>query len=185
MKKKTNSYQLWVTLGYELFSEEGHEGIQIERLARILGLNKSGFYHYFENTDTFFSKLIQKHHEMADEMIVKIGKMESFDPEVIDLIMEYSTAILFQMQLVKNNHVPLFSKTQADVTFKFSRSILPLWSSYVGLEQEQALKLWLFVRGKFFSNLTSKDMSLDFIHATFSEAKILIKKLLAEPSIYM
>ncbi|MDI1321662.1 MAG: TetR/AcrR family transcriptional regulator [Algoriphagus sp.] len=184
MKKKTNSYQLWVTLGYDLFSEEGHEGIQVERLARILGRNKSGFYHYFENTDTFFEKLIQKHHEMADEMILKIGKMESFDPEVIDIIMEYSTAILFQMQLVKNNHIPLFSKTQSDVTFKFSHSVLPLWSSYLGLEPEEALKLWLFVRGNFFSNLTSKDLRFEFIHSTFSEAKILIKKLLAEQEAY-
>lgn len=185
MKNKPNSYQLWITLGYDLFSEEGHEGIQVERLARILGLNKSGFYHYFENTDNFFIKLTQKHHELADEMIVKIGKMESFDPEVIDIIMEYSTSILFQMQLVKNNHVPLFSKTQADVTLKFRKSILPLWSRYLGINEEPAIKMWDYVRGNFFAQLTPKGMSHEYINATVLEAKILIKKLLNEPSIYL
>lgn len=175
----------WLNVGYQLFSEEGHEGIQVERLARILGLNKSGFYHYFENTDNFFAKLTEKHHDFADEMIVKIGELDSFDPEFIDLLMEYSASILFQMQLVKNNHVPLFSKTQADVTMKFRKSILPLWSSYLGIEEEPAIKMWNYVRANFFAQLTSKGMSQEYIHATISEAKILIKKLQAEQDPYL
>lgn len=181
---KPNHQSNWLNVGYQLFSEEGHEGIQVERLARILGLNKSGFYHYFENTDNYFINLTQKHHELADEMIVKIGELDSFDPEFINLLMEYSTAILFQMQLVKNNHVPLFSKTQADVTMKFRKAILPLWSSYLGIEEELAIKMWNYVRGNFFAQLTSKGMSHEYINATVSEAKILIKALQAEQDPY-
>jgi AcrR family transcriptional regulator len=182
---KPNHQSNWLNVGYQLFSEEGHEGIQVERLARILGLNKSGFYHYFENTDNFFINLTQKHHELADEMIVKIGELDSFDPEFIHLLMEYSTAILFQMQLVKNNHVPLFSKTQADVTMKFRKAILPHWSSYLGIEEELAIKMWNYVRGNFFAQLTSKGMSHEYIYSTVSEAKILIKALQAEQDPYL
>jgi AcrR family transcriptional regulator len=37
----------WIKAGYKLLGTEGMDGIKVERLARILDLNKSGFYHYF------------------------------------------------------------------------------------------------------------------------------------------
>ena len=43
---KSNTSQKWIEAGYERFAHEGPHGIQVERLARIIGVNKSGFYHY-------------------------------------------------------------------------------------------------------------------------------------------
>jgi hypothetical protein len=45
--------------GYELLSTDGMEGIKVERLARNLALNKSGFYHYFKAMDVFVKSLLR------------------------------------------------------------------------------------------------------------------------------
>ena len=52
MEKHKNS-SVWTEEGYRLFAKEGLDGIQVERLARILSLNKSGFYHYFGDLEGF------------------------------------------------------------------------------------------------------------------------------------
>lgn len=44
---KNNSEHTWIEAGYEQFAAEGLEGIQVERLARITGLNKSGYLPLF------------------------------------------------------------------------------------------------------------------------------------------
>jgi hypothetical protein len=47
MTNSKKTIQGWLDVGYKIFAHEGPEGIQVERLARILGVNKSGFYHFF------------------------------------------------------------------------------------------------------------------------------------------
>jgi AcrR family transcriptional regulator len=59
--KNTKNLSTWLDTGYELFAREGLEGIQIERLARIVGLNKSGFYHYFGNLEIYRHELVKSH----------------------------------------------------------------------------------------------------------------------------
>ncbi len=72
MVSKTDSFANWLNLGYELFSEEGHEGLQVERLSRILGKNKSGFYHFFGNRETFLESLMKMHLANEKDMITKL-----------------------------------------------------------------------------------------------------------------
>ena len=57
--EKAKNLSVWTEAGYKLFAEEGLEGIQVERLARILQLNKSGFYHYFGDLDGYCEELIK------------------------------------------------------------------------------------------------------------------------------
>ena len=51
----------WLEVGYSLFAAEGPDGIQIERMARILQLNKSGFYHYFGDLEGYHHELLRLH----------------------------------------------------------------------------------------------------------------------------
>jgi AcrR family transcriptional regulator len=60
--KKTNFRDSWLSSGYELFAQEGPDGIQVERLARILNLNKSDFYHYFGEIENFLLELMILQH---------------------------------------------------------------------------------------------------------------------------
>ncbi len=43
----TSKVEKWIKAGYALLATDEIDGINIERLARALNVNKSGFYHYF------------------------------------------------------------------------------------------------------------------------------------------
>jgi len=91
---KSKSYQSWIDAGYDLFSKEGFEGIQIERLARILDLNKSGFYHYFCDRNIFFEHLMQQHHEQVDQIITETKSIQAYDPEFLHLLIRFKATIM-------------------------------------------------------------------------------------------
>ncbi len=48
----------WINLGYELFSEQGASGIIIEKMAKMLKVNKSSFYWHFKTKKNFIDQLI-------------------------------------------------------------------------------------------------------------------------------
>jgi AcrR family transcriptional regulator len=48
-KKKRVSKAEWLTCALEVLASEGIQGVRVERLARELGIAKSGFYWHFRN----------------------------------------------------------------------------------------------------------------------------------------
>ena len=48
----------WINLGYRIFSEQGVSGIVVEKMARILNVNKSSFYWHFKTRKVFIENLI-------------------------------------------------------------------------------------------------------------------------------
>ena len=47
----------WINLGYRLFSEQGVSGINVEKMAKILKINKSSFYWHFKTKKDFIEQL--------------------------------------------------------------------------------------------------------------------------------
>lgn len=162
---KSKAYSAWIKAGYELFAQEGPEGIQIERLARILDLNKSGFYHYFGNHDTYFQHLMQHHLLQADELVENLQSTHNFIPECIQLLADSSLPILFQKQLQRASHIPLFSKTYAKINSKADPALLPLWMDFVEMQDNPtlALQYFEFVRDAFYARVTPGTLSFEFI----------------------
>ena len=64
----------WIEAGYEIFAHEGPEGVQIEKLARKVGLNKSGFYHYFSDRDVFFTRLLEYHYQLNEQCFKELSE---------------------------------------------------------------------------------------------------------------
>lgn len=160
---KIISYNKWIEVGYELFSEEGHEGIQVERLARITGLNKSGFYHYFGDRFIFFDHLIQHHLELALNFANHTRKLKDFDPSFIQLLLDEKTIVFFEMQLNRNRNLDSFNKAHVEVSEYMAEAILPIWSDYLGLPPKIAKGHWEFMRDSFNSRITLKTYSFEFI----------------------
>jgi len=88
MEKRKNQ-SIWIEAGYELFAFEGVEGIQIERLARIVDHNKSSFYHYFGDLEGFFADLVKQHVELTDRYNDELKKITTIDPEFIQLLVDF------------------------------------------------------------------------------------------------
>ena len=49
----------WINLGYRLFSEQGVSGINVEKMAKTLKVNKSSFYWHFKTKKDFIEELIK------------------------------------------------------------------------------------------------------------------------------
>ena len=62
----------WINLGYRLFSEEGASGIIVEKMAKILKVNKSSFYWHFKTKTDFIEQLIMFWVDNETERIIKL-----------------------------------------------------------------------------------------------------------------
>jgi AcrR family transcriptional regulator len=174
---KENSFNIWLTAGYELFAEEGHEGIQIERLSRITGLNKSGFYHYFKDRFNYFDKLVEYHFDLAKKFAEKTESLKSFDPEFFDLLVQEKTTVFFDMQLNRNRDVSKFKKAYEEVSGLMASKILPIWREYLGVSESDAANSWEFIRDSFNARITLKTFDHEFIRDFTEKFRRIILKV--------
>jgi AcrR family transcriptional regulator len=176
-QSKSKNQTNWLTIGYQLFGEDGPEGIQVERLARMLQLNKSSFYHFFVNKEIFIEELLQMHKRIADKMIEDTYKLDSFDPGFINLMMQYKDSILFHRQLIRNSQILVYKMTFDDINFKMDQAILPLWKYEINLSKESAFTLFEIIRDSFYSRMNPKNMSTDTIRSVVNESKLFLSQM--------
>lgn len=175
--KKARKGEAWVIVGYELFGEDGMEGLQVERLARVLGLNKSGFYHYFKTMDNFLHSLMARHHQNVDEMVLGMASIKKYDPDYIHFLVKNRLTVLFHMQLLRDRHIKLFWDTYNQVNHKINHGVMELWAAEIGLPKDVAEHFYNIVREIFYSKVTSKNLNFDFVHQVLWDAKLLIKEI--------
>jgi AcrR family transcriptional regulator len=172
-KAKSVTREKWITTGYELFAEEGPKDIRVERLARMLDLNKSSFYHFFGNLDFYFEQIMVYNDAQANLFIEDIETCKSYDPDFLHTMVKHKLTVLLTMQLVMNRHVPLFFENYQVVTKKIDQSILPLWANFIDIpsKPDVALKYFEQVRDMFFSRVTFDSFTYEFLHPLAHEAK--------------
>ena len=176
---KSETSQVWVNAGYEMFARDGPDGVQIERLARIVDRNKSGFYHHFGDRDLFFLDLIRHHHQIIDRFCSEISLLKRFNPDYLELLVKYKTATLIQMQLRRHMSNPVFGETFTKVRKKTEKELLPLLSSYLKIynNNELVLELWHNLRDLFFMRVTWNTMTLDFLCKLVDDYSQVIEKV--------
>lgn len=178
--KQINTYPKWIEIGYELFALEGESGIQIERLARIINLNKSGFYHYFDTKENYFDHLMDYHLKLADGIKTENHTSKYFDPDFLNLMVKNKTFFLVQMQLFLNKHTVLFKETFNKASAKYLRDIIPLWSEYVGIPKcsELSIRYFIMTQSTIYSQLTSKTLTYIHLQKMVNEAKSLAQMMM-------
>lgn len=176
-----NNSQRWINVGYDLFAREGPDGIQVERLARILGLNKSGFYHYFRNRGIYFDHLIQHHRERMALMVRDIERIHSFAPEYLQVMINHQVPVMVTRQLVRHRHIGIFEKALGHVNEIVDRATMPAWSRYVDMSDvpELALRYFQLIRDVFYARITFDNFNPEFLRGIAFEAKALVKETVA------
>jgi len=176
---QVNSQTLWIEAGFQLLLREGHEGIQIERLARILKKNKSGFYHYFGTLDNYFKELMRYHSQLANKLIEDTVAAKDFDPGFLNVMVTHKDAVMGHMQLIRNRHIELFAATFTETSAKIDEALLPLWVRHIeATEQpEAALRYFEMIRDMFFSRISFDSFHYDYLHTIATEAKTIISAL--------
>jgi len=175
---KNNSSHIWIETGYELFAAEGLEGIQVERLARVTQLNKSGYYHYFGDRDCYLEHLMKHHLIQAQAIADDFHLIKNFDPDFIEILLKHSLQVIAHMQLVRNRHEQLLNEVFKQVNGFVDQALLPSWAEFIGHQNnhEFALKYFQQVRDMFYSRITFKNMNPDFLKILICEAKSLIQE---------
>jgi AcrR family transcriptional regulator len=169
--KPKKSRQKWIETGYELFCEEGHEGIQIERLSRITGFNKSGFYHYFGDFDGFFGALMEEHLRRMDRIAEILPTLATYNPDFLNLIVANKACFCFHIQLARNKRIRLFEETLLSANTKLDKTASMLFAKELGLSEVAAERYHEMVRDIFFTRAEHKNLTYDFLAALLQEVK--------------
>lgn len=171
-----NSKYKWIDAGYELCAKEGAEGIQTERLARILNLNKSGFYHYFENSENFLKELLKHHLEIASQMALETAMCRTLDPDYFQLAVKYKVCLLFQGQLLRKENISTYKEVRTAVNEILDKEFLPLGSQFINLthDPEAARQYFNIVKNSFFLKANYDNLDYELLYSVLMEAKQLM-----------
>ena len=80
-KGKTVSKGEWLTHALEVFSEEGVQGIRIERLARDFKISRSGFYWHFRNRKDLLNQLLDYWAYEFTDVVIQYQELQKLAPE--------------------------------------------------------------------------------------------------------
>jgi AcrR family transcriptional regulator len=184
MEKTTNA-EAWLEVGYNLFAEEGVSGIQIERLARILQLNKSGFYHYFGDLEGYYLELVEHHHQKVHYFIHDVNMASKLDPDYLALLICHSSTVMFQVQLTRNKQNPFYEASEI-VDIKVNQAVKRLWSDFLGVDisTDVGMRYYYLVRDKFYTRISFLNLNYEYLHNLVTEAKVVVSQLRqGEPSV--
>ena len=177
MEKQKNS-AAWTEAGYDLFAREGLDGIQIERLARILQLNKSGFYHYFGDLDGYCEELIELHKRKADVFLEDVAKVKSIDPDYLTVLVQHKTPCMFHLQLIRSKDNPLFYKTAEKIDEQEDLLIGELWSAYLGIHDPNlAVRYFTIVRDMLYARISFRNFDYHALSNLMAEAKTVMQQI--------
>ncbi|MBL7857551.1 MAG: TetR/AcrR family transcriptional regulator [Cyclobacteriaceae bacterium] len=177
---RLNSINAWIETGYKQFAAEGLEGIQVERLSRITGLNKSGYYHYFGDRDSFLHQLMKYHFSIGEQLAHDMRQIKKFDPDFIHVLLKYPVPIIAHMQLVRNRQNKFLDEVYNQVNVIVDKAVLPGWAEFIGTPHNHnfALKYFEQVRDMFYSRITEKNMNYEFLHNLIYEAKGMLQEVI-------
>ncbi len=179
---KLIKYQVWIENGYTLFAQDGLDGFQVERLAKKVNLNKSGFYHYFGDRDSFLEQLMKHHMQIAKALAEDFRKMEQIDPDFFHLLLKYATPTMVNMQLVRYRQHPLLNKSFAQVNDLIETALTPKWAEFIGMPDhpELARKYFEQARDMFYSRITPDKMNMEFLKSLVYEVRALVQQLIGK-----
>jgi hypothetical protein len=159
--ENANDISVLINDGYTLFAKAGLEGIRIDRLARTSGLNESAFNYYFDGLDEFYNELLVTHHRKIGFFLQGIGKIKTLDPEYLHLLVEHSTTVMFQVQLLKakSNH-PFFREGETNDQ-RICFSLFHLWCDYLGIQKRPslAIRCYNIVRDMLYSQISYQNLN--------------------------
>jgi AcrR family transcriptional regulator len=176
---KVQKISVWTEVGYGIFAEEGLDGIQVERLARIVQLNKSGFYHYFGDLEIFIDELLKLHESKADVFFSEIRNVKSIDPEYLRLLVKHKISNMFHLQLIRSPYNSSFYNVAKKIDEREDALLGDLWSDYLGLNERPDLAMRYFdvVRDMFYARLSFQNFNYSFMHNLMTEAKTVMQQI--------
>lgn len=167
----------WIEIGYELFGIDGPEGIQVERLARSIGFNKSGYYHYFGNREIYFNELLVFHSGKVDFFIEGISTLTCFE-DYAQLLIDHRDTVLFHVQLSRNIDKKVYRDSLVNNNYRIEPLLLPHWAVYLQItDLGIAQKYFEMMRDMFYCRVNQKNLNQEYLLQLAKEVQILFKQI--------
>ncbi len=163
MEMEPTAKQLpWVFEGYQVFAIDGPNGLKVERISKLVGKNKSSFYHHFADLEVFVSVLLEHHIKQSIILGEKEANCTGKD-EFVQLMLEHKRDLLFSRQLRIHRDNEEFEKCFCRTNEISIPNFIPIWSTMIGLENNQKLAGTVL-------NLSIENFFLQITEETLQEA---------------
>lgn len=168
-----NNKNIWIKTGYEVFSNLGKAGLRIESLARKIGISKSSFYHYFANLEIFIEHLLNHHLEQAKIIAEKERKAQNIDPELINILIEHKTDLLFNRQLRIHKHILAYKATLDKANKIIGNDFVLLWAKdlKIKLTPKQLEGLFELALENFYLQINEENLNYNWLARYFLNLK--------------
>ncbi len=162
-----------------MFAEAGSDALKVEALARRVNKNKSSFYHYFGDLETFKLRLVDHHTARAKIIVEEERHCQSIDPDLIELLVKYEREVLFHRQLLINHHTPPYGESYATITTQGIDAILKIWNKELGIAAHSSLGRGLLRIGleNLFQRSSPQNITCQHLTNSFRELKTVALEL--------
>lgn len=131
----------WIEVGYEIFSQEGPQGLKVEVLARRVGKSKSSFYHHFADVEGFTEQLLTYHLNRSAIIAEQERQCPQVIPDLLLLLIEVKEDLLFSRQLRIHRNIPAFKACFETASQEVGEAIGGIWAEALGLTDNSYLAL--------------------------------------------
>jgi len=178
-----NKITAWINVGYELLGSDGLEGMKVERLARMLKLNKSGFYYYFGSMQSFVKGLLEHHVAIAKVISDEMATCNNFDPDLLMVIVRHKNFFLVESHLLVGSKACAFDGDFDAASRILLPQLLPLWrkSSGQDFEPATALAYLNMIRHFFYSRIDQAHINYEHLHNLTAETRGVLAGIRIEP----
>ncbi|MFZ4740730.1 MAG: TetR/AcrR family transcriptional regulator [Bacteroidales bacterium] len=157
----TFNKEIWIKIGYEIFSLSGKSGLKVEPLAKKVGKSKSSFYHFFADMESFIEELLTYHIDQSYIIAKKELMAKKINPELINIIVEHKTDILFNRQLRINRENKIFSDVLIKSNEIVGNAFVMLWVRDLGLKftKKQLESIFELALENFYLQITPSNLN--------------------------
>lgn len=169
---------IWIKTGYEIFAQTGEKGLKIETLAKKVGISKSSFYHHFADIEIFVEFLLKHHIQQSSIIAEKEYNAKNIDPELIDILVEHKTDLLFNRQLRINRDVKVYADTLLQSNNAVGNGFVMIWVKDLNLQlsQKQLEGIFELALENFFLQINSQNLNHLWLSAYFTNLKSIARK---------
>ncbi|WP_298427597.1 TetR/AcrR family transcriptional regulator [uncultured Kordia sp.] len=170
---------LWIVTGYKICSTDGFGGLKIEQIAKTVGISKSSFYHYFANIECFIEDLLDYHFEQCAILASKENNCKQIHPDLINILVEHKTDLLFHRQLRVNRINDRIGKALEKSNRILGNYAMMLWAKDINhnLSQNQLDGLFKIATDDFYMRINEKNLSHEYLSNYFKNLGQTTKQL--------
>lgn len=165
----TEKTEIWIIRGYETFALLGEKGLIIEQLAKEVGISKSSFYHHFFDLETFIDKILLHHLTKSSIIAEKEKKAKKINPDLINILIDHKTDLLFNRQLRINSYKSNFKDTLTKSSKIIGTDFIKLWlkETKLNLTPNQAEGIFELAMENFYLQINNDNINKEWLASYF------------------